>query len=88
MSPIKVVLSPMLALQNDSLATLLARLEGILGPIPDNMLQEGCYTHRYYTIRGDLYEQNEKTVSLLSLENLALSRIRISAFLAFYVTKR
>ena len=50
-------------LQNESLATLLARLEGILGPIPDSMLQEGCYTHRYFTVSGALYEQNEKSVS-------------------------
>lgn len=63
--------------QNESLATLLARLEGILGPIPDWMLQDGCFTHRYFTNSGVLYDQSEKTVSLfafrLSLHTKTLS---------------
>lgn len=33
------------------------------------MLQEGCYTHRYYTVHGALYEQNEKTVCRILAEN-------------------
>ncbi len=37
--------------QNDSLATLLARLEGILGPVPRWMVHKGRYAHRYYTRR-------------------------------------
>ena len=49
--------------QNDSLATLLARLEGILGPVPDRMLSQGRYTHRYYTRSGALFERNPRTVS-------------------------
>ena len=53
-------------MQNESLATLLARLEGILGAIPDWMLQEGCFTHRYLTASGVLYDQNEKTASFSS----------------------
>jgi len=39
------------ALQNDSLATLLARLEGILGPVPEWMVQKGRYSSRFYTRR-------------------------------------
>lgn len=50
------------ALQNDSLATLLARLEGILGPIPRKMLRNGRYAHRFYTRNGALYEQSTRTV--------------------------
>ncbi len=43
--------------QNDSLATLLARLEGILGPMPEWMLHRGRYAHRFYTRSGMLYER-------------------------------
>ncbi len=43
--------------QNDSLATLLARLEGILGPVPEWMLHRGRYAHRFYTRSGMLYER-------------------------------
>lgn len=51
------------AVQNDSLATLLARLEGILGPVPQRLLAQGRYTHRYYTVSGALFERNPRTVS-------------------------
>jgi dual specificity tyrosine-phosphorylation-regulated kinase 2/3/4 len=37
--------------QNDSCATLLARLEGILGPLPRWMVSRGRYANRYYTRR-------------------------------------
>lgn len=50
-------------LQNDSLATLLARMEGILGPLPRWMLRKGRYSHRFYTRAGVLYEQARDTVS-------------------------
>lgn len=36
-------------LQNDSLASLMARLEGILGPLPAWMVQQGRYGNRFYT---------------------------------------
>ena len=52
-------------MQNDSLATLMARLEGILGPVPRWMLRNGRYAHRYYTRNGALYEQSRRTVRLL-----------------------
>ena len=47
--------------QNDSLATLLARLEGILGPLPGSMVARGRYSHRYYTRSRQLYEANKRT---------------------------
>ena len=47
--------------QNDSLSTLLARLEGILGPVPEWMLHKGRYAHRFYTRSGMLYERNATT---------------------------
>ena len=50
-------------LQNDSLATLLARLEGILGEVPQWMIRKGRYSHRYYTRQGLIYERSSSTVS-------------------------
>ena len=51
-----------MATQNDSLATLLARLEGILGPVPQRLLNQGRYTHRFFTRSGALFERNSRTV--------------------------
>ena len=48
--------------QNDSLPTLLARLEGILGPVPRWMVRRGRYAHRFYTKAGILYERSAKSV--------------------------
>ena len=50
-------------MQNDSLATLLARLEGILGEVPQWMIRKGRYSHRYYTRQGLIYERSSSTVS-------------------------
>ena len=49
-------------LQNDSLATLLARLEGILGPLPQHMVRKGRFSHRFYTRQGVIYERSQRTV--------------------------
>lgn len=45
-----------------SAATLLARLEGIIGPVPAHMLDRGRFTHKFYTKSGRLYEKNQHTV--------------------------
>ena len=50
------------SVQNDSLPTLLARLEGILGPVPRWMVRRGRYAHRFYTKAGILYERSAKSV--------------------------
>lgn len=50
-------------LQNDSVATLLARLEGILGPLPRWMLHRGRYAHKYFLRDGRVFEKNPHTVS-------------------------
>ena len=52
--------------QNESLATLLARLEGILGLVPRWMVRRGRYSHRFYTRAGILYERPASTVGLPS----------------------
>jgi serine/threonine protein kinase len=48
--------------QNSGLATLLARLEGILGPVPEWMRGHGRYAHRFYTRAGALYRHSPRTV--------------------------
>lgn len=42
--------------QNDSLATMLARITGILGPFPDSVLQSGKEVHKYFTLSNVVYE--------------------------------
>ncbi|KAL4424107.1 hypothetical protein ABPG75_001408 [Micractinium tetrahymenae] len=47
--------------QNESIATLLARLEGILGPLPRWMLHRGRYAHKYFLRDGRIFEKNPHT---------------------------
>jgi hypothetical protein len=47
---------------NASLPSILARVEGILGPLPQRMVRAGRSAHRYYTREGRLYERNRETV--------------------------
>jgi serine/threonine protein kinase len=54
--------------QNDSVATLLARLEGILGPMPRWMLHRGRYVHKYYLRDGRIFEKNPHTVRVQAEE--------------------
>lgn len=42
---------------NDTLATLLARVESIIGKIPERMKERGHYTWRYFTNDGKLYDR-------------------------------
>jgi len=44
-------------LQNDSIPTLLARIIGIIGPFPRELLEEGRYTDKYFTRNYTLYEK-------------------------------
>lgn len=47
--------------QNDSPATLLARVIGIIGPIDQVMLAKGRDTYKYFTKNHMLYERNQDT---------------------------
>ncbi|KAK8627830.1 hypothetical protein V6N13_135428 [Hibiscus sabdariffa] len=47
--------------QNDSPATLLARVIGIIGPIKQDMLAKGWDTYKYFTKNHMLYERNQET---------------------------
>ncbi|WCJ42160.1 Protein kinase superfamily protein [Euphorbia peplus] len=47
--------------QNDSPATLLARVIGIIGPIDQVMLAKGRDTYKYFTKNHMLYERNQES---------------------------
>ncbi|XP_061356030.1 uncharacterized protein LOC133300490 [Gastrolobium bilobum] len=47
--------------QNDSPATLLARVIGIIGPIDQIMLAKGRDTYKYFTKNHMLYERNQES---------------------------
>ena len=44
--------------QNDSVPTMLARISGIVGPFPADMLKRGRHTHKYFAPGGGVYEQD------------------------------
>ncbi|XP_074280644.1 uncharacterized protein LOC141605667 [Silene latifolia] len=50
--------------QNDSPATLLARVIGIIAPIDQEMLAKGRDTYKYFTKNHMLYERNQETSRL------------------------
>lgn len=50
--------------QNDSPATLLARVIGIISPIDQDMLAKGRDTYKYFTKNHMLYERNQDTSRL------------------------
>lgn len=50
--------------QNDSLATLLARVVGIIGPIVPDMIFKGREAHKYFTKKLRLYERNQDSNKL------------------------
>ncbi|XP_024387669.1 uncharacterized protein [Physcomitrium patens] len=50
--------------QNDSLATLLARVVGILGPIDPELLSKGRDSHKFFTKNHTLYERNQDSDQL------------------------
>ncbi|KAH7429877.1 hypothetical protein KP509_09G069600 [Ceratopteris richardii] len=56
--------APEVLFQNDSLATLLARVVGILGPIDADVLAKGRDTHKYFTKNHMLYERNQESDQL------------------------
>ena len=48
--------------QNDSPASLLARVIGIIGSIDHEMLTKGRDSHKYFTKNRMLYERNQVSV--------------------------
>ncbi|KAK8925922.1 Serine/threonine-protein kinase AFC3 [Platanthera zijinensis] len=73
---------------NDSLAMILARMIGMLGPIDAAMLENGQEAHKYFTEDYDLYLKNEETdtVEYLIPERSSLAyslQVNDAAFLDF-----
>ncbi|GFP99065.1 probable serine/threonine-protein kinase dyrk2 [Phtheirospermum japonicum] len=56
--------APEVLFQNDSPATLLARVIGIIGPIEQEMLAKGRDVYKYFTKNHMLYERNQETNGL------------------------
>ncbi|KMZ75473.1 hypothetical protein ZOSMA_114G00700 [Zostera marina] len=46
---------------NISVATLLARMIGVLGPFDMEILNMGLETHKYFTDKWDIFDKNEET---------------------------
>lgn len=46
---------------NAAPVAILARIEGILGPIPQHMVVRGRYSPRYFTADGKLFERNRQS---------------------------
>ncbi|KAG6495663.1 hypothetical protein ZIOFF_043489 [Zingiber officinale] len=57
--------------QNDSSATLLARVIGIIGPIDQGMLAKGHDTYKYFTKNHMLYERNQMSLCYINVATLA-----------------
>mmetsp|Transcript_15756 Transcript_15756/g.23682 ORF Transcript_15756/g.23682 Transcript_15756/m.23682 type:complete len:717 (-) Transcript_15756:295-2445(-) len=64
--------------QNDSISTMLARIDGIVGPYPEYMLEEGREAPRFYSNSGVFYdrigEEGETVVSLIYPKKTSLRR--------------
>ena len=45
--------------QNDSVATMLSRITGILGPFPESILANGRDTGKYFTLSNIVYERDD-----------------------------
>lgn len=61
---------------NSTPPAILARVEGILGPIPQNMISRGKYSPRFFTHDGRIFEKNSQTgqVEFLRPKRSSLSR--------------
>jgi serine/threonine protein kinase len=46
--------------QNDSIATMLSRIEGILGPYPPYMVESSPEAPKYFNMSGVIYERDEE----------------------------
>ena len=62
--------------QNDSIATMLSRIEGILGPYPRHMVETSPESPKYFNLSGMIYERNEEdgTFSLIYSKKTSLRR--------------
>lgn len=61
---VQMILHMQVLFQNDSPATLLARVIGIISPIDQSMLAKGRDTYKYFTKNHMLYERNQVNFNL------------------------
>ena len=61
------LLTGVVLFQNDSVASMLARIAGIVGPFPPEMLSRGRHAHKYF-IDGVVYERDAETGSTFLLQ--------------------
>jgi dual specificity tyrosine-phosphorylation-regulated kinase 2/3/4 len=61
---------------NSTPPAILARVEGILGPIPQHMIARGRYSPRFFTSDGRIFEKNSQTgqVEFLRPKRTSLAR--------------
>ncbi len=61
---------------NSTPPAILARIEGILGPIPHQMVSKGRYSPRFFTSDGRIFEKNSQTgqVEFLRPKRTSLAR--------------
>lgn len=57
---------------NDTLSTLLARVEAIIGTIPAHMKNKGAYTWRYFTNDGVLYDRRPEGPVIIKTKQTSL----------------
>nr|GMD39364.1 dual specificity tyrosine-phosphorylation-regulated kinase 3 [Ipomoea batatas] len=74
------VLCVQVLFQNDSPATLLAQVVGIISPINQEMLAKGKDTYKYFTKNHMLYERNQES------NRLELVQQRMIFHLVPYIT--
>lgn len=68
--------------QNDSIASMLCRIEGILGSYPKHMMETGAESPKYFNMSGIIYERDEEDglISLLYPKKTSLrSRLHLPA---------
>jgi serine/threonine protein kinase len=44
---------------NDSVQTILCRMQSLLGPFPAHMLENGREVHKFFSAKGQVYERTE-----------------------------
>jgi len=69
------ILTGRVIFQNYSVVTLLARIMGIMGPIPPYMMQTGNFVEKYFTDDGELYENTEIIIPKKPLFKAELKRM-------------
>lgn len=63
--------------QNESVPSMLARIVGILGPFPEDLLARGRHSHKYFLGDGNLYERERSGSTVLLQPKVSPLRSRL-----------